>query len=138
MTPDSILKISRFCQSLKCWKIYDSGILPKTKGYRCAAPGCREFHATRNKERVAKHVFRDCIKATEEMRRLVKGYLQGIAPSTLLGEMKEKIATKNENADDSDRVRAVKTLRLSTTKKLVVPEDPKHKENNAEESPEMN
>ncbi|KAK0237311.1 hypothetical protein EDD85DRAFT_790985 [Armillaria nabsnona] len=32
--------------TLKCWKVYTSGIVPKAKGYRCAAPGCREFHAT--------------------------------------------------------------------------------------------
>ncbi len=98
--------------TVKTWKTYSSGILPKVQGYRCATPGCREFHATRNKERVAKHVLRDCIRATDEMRQLVSVYFQSMAPSNQLKEMEERMVTKTMAT--GSEVRAVKTLRLGT------------------------
>ncbi len=59
--------------TVQCYKRYKSGLKPDVKGYRCVTPGCREFHVQRNKERIAKHIFRDCHRVSKELHDLSPG-----------------------------------------------------------------
>lgn len=77
-------------------------------------PGCREFHVQRNKERIAKHIFRDCHRVSKELRDLASKYFQDIAPSKKLREMEEAAKVITQSEVNSGVVRAVKTSKQVT------------------------